>query len=520
MDDKEIVSAICATLADKVGKDRFDMWFGGACRFTLRDETVLVELPSRFCQDWVRSHFRGEIESACAEAIAKPLAVEFRVDATLVRSSAGSNNAKPAGIENRPDAGGHFCATIGAATQASSPDDPIQNAPRALSGGNHRGSGKLTHAADAQSSDTSSLAHSEPVLLGLNAKPGANRRKFSTLEGFVVGASNRLAHASAQMVAEQLGRMSPLLVYGPTGVGKTHLLEGIWSATRKTRPDVHAVYLSAEQFTTHYVDAVRCGTGLPSFRRKYRGMELLIVDGLQFFAGKDATVNELLHTTDTLLREGRQVVFAADRAASELRHLGEGLVTRLSSGLTCAIDPPDYPTRLGIVRKLADSRGMNLSDEVAEFVATHLTSHARELSGALNRLEAAARMLDKPITRSLAEESLAEMIRHTMRAVRLADIDKAVCEVLGLQTDSLQAGGRGKEVSQPRMLAMWLARKHTRSALAEIGRHFGRRSHSTVISAEKKIGSLIANQSTLDLAGRRWKVEETLRRIEERLRLA
>jgi len=238
---------------------------------------------------------------------------------------------------------------------------------------------------------------------------------------------------------------------------------------------------------------------------------------LQFFAGKRATLNELLHTTDTLLREGRQLVFAADRAATDLRELSDELVARLSSGMACSIDPPDYPTRLGILRQLAKARGLAIPDDVASFVATHLTAHARELSGALNRLEAAARMLHKPITRALAEEALAEMIRHNARAVRLGDIDKAVCDVLGLEAETLQSGGRGKSVSQPRMLAMWLARKHTRAALAEIGRHFGRRSHSTVVSAQKTVGTWVANQSTLELSGRRWNVEETIRQIEKRL---
>jgi chromosomal replication initiator protein len=349
---------------------------------------------------------------------------------------------------------------------------------------------------------------------------GAHRRRFSTLDEFVVGASNRFAYASAQMAAEQPGRVSPLLMYGPTGVGKTHLLEGIWSAARRTRPGIQAVYLSAEQFTIYFLEALRGGSGLPSFRRKYRGVELLIIDGLQFFAGKEATANELLFTSDTLLREGRQLVFAADRSATELRGLSDELVARLSSGMACEIDPPDYPTRLGILRRLAESRGLALSDDVADFVVTHLTSHARELSGALNRLDAAARMLQEPITRSLAEEALAEMIRHNVRAVRLGDIDKAVCEVLGLDAEALQSGGKSKESAHPRMLAMWLARKHTRAALAEIGRHFGRRSHSTVVSAQKTVGGWVANQSTLDLCGRRWNVEETIRRIEERLRQA
>lgn len=503
MDDKEVVSAIRAMLADKVGRERFDLWFGAACRLSLHGEILLVELPNRFSQDWVRSHFRLEIEAACAETLGKPHAVEFRIDAALARLPAAPRSARRGGqrtATGQSDSEPNLDA--GTATGLLEPSAPPSGACSSLASGSAAFSAPVPH---------------ESATIELNgAKLGLNRRKFSTLEGFVVGASNRLAHASAQMVAEQPGRLSPLLVYGPTGVGKTHLLEGIWSAARKSRPGIHAVYLSAEQFTTYFLEALR-GSGLPNFRRKYRGVELLIIDGLQFFAGKRATLNELLHTTDTLLREGRQLVFAADRAATDLRELSDELVARLSAGMACSIDPPDYPTRLGILRQLAKARGLAITDDVASFVATHLTTHARELSGALNRLEAAARMLHKPITRALAEEALAEMIRHNARAVRLDDIDKAVCEVLGLEAETLQSGGRGKGVSQPRMLAMWLARKHTRAALAEIGRHFGRRSHSTVVSAQKTVGAWVANQSTLELSGRRWNVEDTIRRIEKRL---
>lgn len=505
MDEKEVVSAIRATLADKVGQERFDLWLGPSCRLSLRGEALLVELPNRFSQDWVRSHFRDEIEAASAERLGKPTAVEFRVDATLARTSDGERNCRQSGRTNAeappPTNAGARPTTAIRKEHAESARDELE--PR------HELVGPRDE-----------LVESAVSFPRNGAKPAAHRRKFSTLEGFVVGASNRLAHASARMVAEQPGRMSPLLVHGPTGVGKTHLLEGILSATRSARPGIHAVYLSAEQFTTHFLEALRGGSGLPNFRRKYRGVELLIIDGLQFFAGKDATVSELLHTTDTLMREGRQLVFAADRPATDLRQLSDGLMTRLSAGLVCGIDPPDYPTRVGILQQLARSRGMSLGDDVAEFVATHLTAHARELCGALNRLEAAARMLHKPITRPMAEDALAEMIRHNSCTVRLADVDQAVCEVLGLEAEMLQSAGRGKQVSQPRMLAMWLARKHTRAALSEIGRHFGRRSHSTVLSAQKTVGGWLANQSTLELSGRRWNVEEMVRRIEERLRQA
>ncbi len=498
MDDREVVSAVRAALAEKVGQERFDLWFGASARLDLRDQTMLVGLPNRFAQDWVRSHFRGEIEAACAETLGKSVAVEFQINASLITlgQAARTASGRVASRKSAIDGSGGKSAEVGTE-------------------GTNTAFAKLPVAATVSAASSNEMAPAtEP-----SAKTGFVRRRFATLDEFVVGSSNRVAHASAQMVAEQPGRFSPLHVYGPTGVGKTHLLEGIWNAARKARPGIHALYLSAEQFTTFFLEALH-GSGLPSFRRKYRGVELLLVDGLQFFAGKRATLVELLHTTDTLLREGKQVVFAADRPPSALNDLSEELVTRLSAGMVCGIDPPDFQTRLSILRQLAVRRGFNLADDVAEFVATHLSTHCRELSGALNRLEAASRMSGTTISRAIAEEALAELIRHNARAVRLADIDKAVCQVFGLESESLQTGQRGRHVSQPRMLAMWLARKHTRSALAEIGRHFGRRSHSTVVSAQKAVTGWVATQSMIELCGKPSNVEEAIRRVEERLRTA
>ncbi len=178
------------------------------------------------------------------------------------------------------------------------------------------------------------------------------RRRFATLVDFVIGAGNRLALTSAQVAAERPGTMTPLVLYGPHGTGKTHLLEGIWSAARKQNPNLNCVYLSAEQFTTFYVGAAR-GGGMPSFRRKYRGVDILLIDDLQFLTGKKGTLVELLHTMDTALREGRQLVFAADRAPRELAGLGTELSTRLSGGMVCSLEQPDleavwdWPSNLG-----------------------------------------------------------------------------------------------------------------------------------------------------------------------------
>jgi len=294
------------------------------------------------------------------------------------------------------------------------------------------------------------------------------------------------------------------------------MLEGIWSSVRRGMKNVSTVYLSAEQFTSHFLEALR-GSGLPNFRRKYRGVGLLIIDDLQFFMGKRATQVELLHTIDTLLRERRQLVFAADRSPTELAELGPELTTRLASGMVCRIESPDYATRLGIVAQLARRMCVQLPLNVREYVASRLTNHARELSGAICRLQATSQALGKPITLAMAEDALKEMIHNSSRMVRLGDIEKAVCETFGLDPQSLQADDKSKGVSHPRMLAMWLARKHTRAALSEIGRYFGRRSHSTVVSAQKRVDRWVASGYSIDMAQRAWTVDEAIRQVERHL---
>ena len=345
---------------------------------------------------------------------------------------------------------------------------------------------------------------------------GLEKRRFASLDTFVASDGNRLAITSAEMVVRQPGQNTPLLFYGPTSVGKTHLLEGIWTAARRSHQRLTVVYLSAEQFTSHFLEALR-GSGLPSFRRKYRGVGLLMIDDLQFFVGKRATQVELLHTIDTFLREGRQLVFAADRSPAELAELGPELTTRLGSGLVCRIEPPDYATRLGIVAQMARRMKLTVPIEVQQYLAARLTSHARELSGALCRLKATGPAMGRPISLAMAEETLADLVRNSGRAVRLADIEKAVCDVFGLEPACLQSDAKAKRVSHPRMLAMWLARKHTRAALSEIGYYFGRRSHSTVISAQKRIDGWMAAGSSLDLAERHWRVDDAIRQVERRL---
>jgi chromosomal replication initiator protein len=474
--DMEIVSALREALAERVGRERFELWFGAHTRIECDGRTLLISVPTRFFLDWIRASFYEHIEAACLSVLGKCPALKFHIDAALQEPpGAAQSKAK-------------------SSSQGSSASKHAPGAIRAVSA-----DGAESGAAESQMQSN-----------------GFTTRKFASLDTFVTGESNRLAFATAESVARRPGQWTPLLFHGPTSVGKTHLLEGIWTAARKSSSKHSVVYLSAEQFTTFFLDALR-GSGLPNFRRKYRGVGLLILDDLQFLAGKRATLVELLHTMDTLLRDGRQLVFAADRSPAELAELGPELTTRLESGMVCRIEPPDLPTRLGIVTQMAARLNLKVPDEVRQFIATRLTSHARELAGALCRLQATSEALCKPITLTMAEEALAEMIRHSGRVIRLGDIEKAVCDVFGLEPSTLQSEIKAKRVSHPRMLAMWLARKHTRAALSEIGRYFGRRSHSTVISAQKQVEGWMAAGRPLDLAERSWKVEEAIRMVELRL---
>ena len=481
--DTEIVPALRAALAERVGRERFELWFGENTRVEFDGRSLTFGVPNRFFLDWIRGNFRQQIDDACQAVLGRLPAVRFHVDAKLPA-------AKPSDGES-PEAAGSPPVVGPVHTLANPASDPASDPSGATAGRNG-----------------STTATKRPT----------SRRKFASLNSFVAGHShrNRLALASAEMVARSPGEMTPLLVHGPTSVGKTHLLEGIWTAARRVHRGVTAVYVSAEQFTTYFLEALR-GSGLPSFRRKYRGVGLLILDDLQFMAGKRATQVELLHTVDTLLRQGRQLVFAADRAPSELTDLAPELITRLQSGMLCPIDPPDYAARLEIVTQLAGDRRLNLPQPVRAYVASHLTNHARELSGAVCRLQATAEALRQPITPALAEEALAEMIRQSVRVVRLGDIERAVCDAFGLDSASLHSAGKSKRVSHPRMLAMWLARKHTRAALSEIGEFFGRRSHSTVISAQKRVNGWMASGEPLQLADSNWPVDEAIRRVERQL---
>ena len=345
------------------------------------------------------------------------------------------------------------------------------------------------------------------------ALPGGRLSTFAT---FAQGPSNKVAFLGAEMAVEQPGAVSPIYFFGPPSVGKTHLLESVLAETLRSNRRRAAVMLSAEAFTTEFLDALRNG-GLPNFRSKYRTVDLLIIDDIQFFLGKRATIDEFRYMIDALIRDGKQVVLAGDRSIERLRGLGRDIITRITGGMVCPISPPELATRLEIVQHLTHRQEMNIPESVQRFIASRFTNHARELSGALCRLRAAAIATDSEITIEFAKTALDDLVRQSQRVVRLSDIDQAVRDTLGLEDASLQSKSRTKKIAHPRMLAMWLAKKYTRSALSEIGQYFGNRAHSTVSAANKRVDSWLAEGAEIPLNDRVWQVSDAVQRIEQLL---
>jgi chromosomal replication initiator protein len=486
----EIGKTLCTAFRDRIGADRYAVWFGDALDVTVEEGGRLVTLRvgSMFTHDWIRRTFQADLEQAVRD-VCGPAARLAWLTATEKESAQQPEGAAPEGVAS---------------------EEAAEAAPRRTAAGRQRKAAARRTATGPVSSGQSMPVQSVPG----QSTPG---RRPADLAEFVPGVSNRMALAAIERVAVRPGEMSPLVIHGPSGVGKTHLLEAIGTRVRDLHRGITVVSLSAEQFTTGFLQALH-GGGLPGFRRSCRSADLLVIDDIQFLAGKRATTLEFQHTVDALHRLGRQMVFACDRELDALPGLGGDVLTRLRAGMTARIEPPDYEVRRGIVAQLCTRRGLVVPDEVVHYVATHITRHAREIYGAVNRLEAASLMLGVPIALGMAEEALADLVRSSGRSVRLADIEQAVCKAFGIEAGTLQSGRRSRSASHPRMLAMFLARKHTHAALTDIGRYFGRRSHSTVIAAQKTVGDWVSKRAAVVLAESQWDVEEAIRRVEDVLR--
>lgn len=319
-----------------------------------------------------------------------------------------------------------------------------------------------------------------------------------TFDTFVVGNSNRFAHAAALAVADGPGRAyNPLFIYGGVGLGKTHLMQAIAHRVIKTNTLPYVFYVSSEQFTNELITAIREDrTG--EFRRKYRNVDLLLIDDIQFLAGKERTQEEFFHTFNALYEANHQIVISSDRQPKEIPTLESRLRSRFEWGLITDIQPPDFETRVAILEKKAAGENMCLNDQVLSYIAQHISSNIRELEGALVRLIAYARTQQQAVTMELAVEALQEILPAAQpQPVTIARIQEIVAKQFGLRVEELKAKKRNRSVAYPRQIAMYLCRELTEASLPHIGQEFGGRDHTTVIHACEKIADNIQNDVIL-----------------------
>lgn len=311
-----------------------------------------------------------------------------------------------------------------------------------------------------------------------------------TFESFVRGKSNQYGLAAAKQVGDNPGgAYNPLLLYGGTGLGKTHLLHAAGNLIRKHRPGAKVVYLHSEDFVSDMVRALRHNL-IDDFKRLYRGADALLIDDIQFLAGKEQSQEEFFHTFNALFNGRQQIVLTCDRYPKEVNGLEDRLKSRFGWGLNVAIEPPDFETRVAILISKAQAGGLPISEEVAFFVGKRVRSNVRELEGALNTLCANARLMGEPITVEFARESLRDLLSVHERQITLESIQKNVAEYYNIRVADLSSASRSRSVTRPRQMAMALAKELTEHSLPEIGRAFGGRDHTTVLHACRKIDQL------------------------------
>lgn len=314
-----------------------------------------------------------------------------------------------------------------------------------------------------------------------------------TFDTFVIGNGNRFSHAASLAVAEAPAKAyNPLFIYGGVGLGKTHLMHAIGNFVLENRPNAKVVYLSSEKFTNEFINSIR-DNKTEEFRNKYRNVDVLLIDDIQFLAGKESTQEEFFHTFNSLHENNKQIVISSDRTPKEIPTLEDRLRSRFEWGLMTDVTPPDLETRIAILRKKCEEENVEIPNEAMIYIANHIHTNIRELEGALTRVAAYAKISNQPMTPEVVSEALKDLVTTTQtKRITIQDIQLAVSEYYGIHIDELSSKKRTKSIAFPRHVAMYLSRELTDNSLPKIGEVFGGRDHTTVIHAHEKISKLVA----------------------------
>jgi chromosomal replication initiator protein len=460
----ELWSSVLRRLSDQVAPQNFDMWLRPIeCR-RIEGSTVYLRAPNPYVRLWFESNYLPIVLDELRTETATDYAVAFEADAAAPGPArVGAVRAEPAGSSNGSNGSskpnGSSTTGVNGAVALAMSSEPQGTRARAGS------------AADPDSG-------AEPLVL--------NPRY--TFESFVAGPSNQLAFAAAQAAASSYPpKYNPIFICGGVGLGKTHLLHAIGHRSGQGRPGARILYLSGERFMNEYIHAIRTNQ-MHLFRRRYReGCDVLLVDDVQFLAGKDGTQDEFFHTFNALHDSHRQIVLTADRKPHEISDIADRLRTRFAWGLLADIEPPELEVRVAILRKKAAAESIHLPDDVALFIASAIRSNVRELEGALIRLAAYASLSARSIDLDFARQTLEGSIARPREHLTTESIIKCVANYYGLKISDIKSPRRHKSVAGPRAVAMYLARTHTADSYPDLGRAFGGKHHTTVISAVEKI---------------------------------
>jgi chromosomal replication initiator protein len=422
---------IAANIRPHVSIDAFKRWFS-EIELVQTDECILTfQVPNTIHQLWIESNYLPLVQSATLAVLAGPREIKFRV------ADQGKGQ-----------------------TSATDPEPKPDELPQARS--------------------------SEPKEPDVAAAHGMNPR--NTFDTFVVGSNNQFAHAAGLAVAQSPAKTyNPLFIYGGVGLGKTHLMQAIGQHVTDRKKNFKVMYLSSERFTNEFIDAIQHNT-LVKFRKRYRQADLLLIDDIHFLAGKERSQEEFFHTFNTLFDGRKQIVLSSDRPASEISNLEHRLVSRFEWGLTAELQPPDIETRMAILRKKAQSLHVQLAPDVLEFLAQRVRTNVRRLEGALMRVASFASLSGREVSRDAVEHLLRDILQEeAKKTVTIDQIQRKVAEHFDVRLADMTSKRRPANIAFPRQVAMYLARRHTKASLNEIGDAFGGRDHGTVLHACKTV---------------------------------
>ncbi|WP_075039600.1 chromosomal replication initiator protein DnaA [Anoxybacillus sp. MB8] len=417
-----------AEIEKKISKPSFETWLKSTSAHSLKGDILIITVPNEFTKDWLESRYTRLIEQTLYDITGEELKIKCTIP----------NHETLEEFDLKPS------------SKPRKHDDEQTEFPQSM----------------------------------LNPK--------YTFDTFVIGSGNRFAHAASLAVAEAPAKAyNPLFIYGGVGLGKTHLMHAIGHYVLEHNPSAKVVYLSSEKFTNEFINAIRDNRP-DDFRNKYRNVDVLLIDDIQFLAGKEQTQEEFFHTFNTLHEESKQIVISSDRPPKEIPTLEDRLRSRFEWGLITDITPPDLETRIAILRKKAKAEGFDIPNEVMLYIANQIDSNIRELEGALIRVVAYSSLINKEINADLAAEALKDIIPSSKpKVITIQDIQRVVGEHFNLKLEDFKAKKRTKSVAFPRQIAMYLSRELTDCSLPKIGEEFGGRDHTTVIHAHEKISALI-----------------------------